>query len=256
MVEPNAGRSCVRPCVRGVGIPADADALRAAVDVYLAGVQPIGDRVRAVVSPHAGLMYSGAIAGQGLRSGVTPALRRRGPRGPVALPSVRRCGGLGARQLRHAAGGAYGRRGARRRPARGGAAGPREPARSTNASIRSNCSCRFSRGSSRTCPSCRCSSDISMPPPWRPWATRWRRCCTDASRCSSQAATLSHYQDRETAARLDAVVIRHVERNDPEGLQASLAADPSHACGGGPMVAVMRAARGLGANACARPPLR
>ena len=62
------------------------------------------------------------------------------------------------------------------------------------------------------------------------------------------SSDLSHYQDRDTAARLDAVVVRHVERNDPDGLQASLTADPSHACGGGPMVAVMRAARGLGAT--------
>ena len=62
------------------------------------------------------------------------------------------------------------------------------------------------------------------------------------------SSDLSHYQDRETAARLDAVVVRQVERNDPEGLQSSLTADPSHACGGGPIVAVMRAARGLGAT--------
>jgi AmmeMemoRadiSam system protein B len=62
------------------------------------------------------------------------------------------------------------------------------------------------------------------------------------------SSDLSHYQARETASRLDAVVLRHVERSDPEGLQASLDANPSHACGGGPIVAVMRAARGLGAT--------
>ena len=62
------------------------------------------------------------------------------------------------------------------------------------------------------------------------------------------SSDLSHYQDRRTAARLDAVVVQHVERNDAEGLQASLLVDPSHACGGGPVVAVMRAARGLGST--------
>ena len=59
---------------------------------------------------------------------------------------------------------------------------------------------------------------------------------------------LSHYHDATEAARLDAVVIDHVSRLDAEGLQAALDACPEHACGGGPMVAVMRAARQLGAR--------
>jgi AmmeMemoRadiSam system protein B len=59
---------------------------------------------------------------------------------------------------------------------------------------------------------------------------------------------LSHYQDSRTAARLDAVVIDHVARLDADGLQRALDAKPEHACGGGPTVAVLRAARGLGAH--------
>ena len=59
---------------------------------------------------------------------------------------------------------------------------------------------------------------------------------------------LSHYHDAVTAARLDAVVIDHVSRFDADGLQAALDARPDHACGGGPTVAVMRAARQLGAR--------
>jgi AmmeMemoRadiSam system protein B len=59
---------------------------------------------------------------------------------------------------------------------------------------------------------------------------------------------LSHYQDRPTASRLDAVVIDHVERLDPEGLQQALDENPKHACGGGPTVAVLIAARELGAR--------
>jgi hypothetical protein len=59
---------------------------------------------------------------------------------------------------------------------------------------------------------------------------------------------LSHYHDAATAARLDAVVIDHVERFDADGLQHALDRRPDHACGGGPAVAVMRAARALGAN--------
>jgi AmmeMemoRadiSam system protein B len=59
---------------------------------------------------------------------------------------------------------------------------------------------------------------------------------------------LSHYHDAATAARLDAVVIDHVARFDADGLQRALDTQPDHACGGGPTVAVMRAARLLGAR--------
>jgi AmmeMemoRadiSam system protein B len=59
---------------------------------------------------------------------------------------------------------------------------------------------------------------------------------------------LSHYHDAATAARLDAVVLDHVARFDADGLQRSLDRRPEHACGGGPAVAVMRAARALGAR--------
>ena len=59
---------------------------------------------------------------------------------------------------------------------------------------------------------------------------------------------LSHYHDAATAARLDRVVIDCVARFDPDGLQAALDATPEHACGGGPTVAVMRAARAAGAK--------
>jgi MEMO1 family protein len=59
---------------------------------------------------------------------------------------------------------------------------------------------------------------------------------------------LSHYHDAATAARLDAVVIDCVARFDAEGLQRALMTRPEHACGGGPTVAVMRAARALGAR--------
>ena len=59
---------------------------------------------------------------------------------------------------------------------------------------------------------------------------------------------LSHYHDAATAARLDAVVIDCVARFDADGLQRALDEEPAHACGGGPTVAVLRAARHLGAH--------
>jgi AmmeMemoRadiSam system protein B len=59
---------------------------------------------------------------------------------------------------------------------------------------------------------------------------------------------LSHYHDAAVASALDRVVIDCVSRFDADGLQAALDATPGHACGGGPMVAVMRAARASGAR--------
>src|SRR2546427_708313 len=59
---------------------------------------------------------------------------------------------------------------------------------------------------------------------------------------------LSHYHDAATASALDAVVIDSVGRFDDQGLQRALDVRPEHACGGGPTVAVMRAARLLGAR--------
>jgi hypothetical protein len=59
---------------------------------------------------------------------------------------------------------------------------------------------------------------------------------------------LSHYHDAAAAAALDRVVIDCVTRFDADALQAALDQRPDHACGGGPTVAVMRAARALGAH--------
>ncbi len=59
---------------------------------------------------------------------------------------------------------------------------------------------------------------------------------------------LSHYHEATRAAELDAVVVDLVRRFDPEGLQRALDENSDHACGGGPTVAVMIAARALGAK--------
>jgi len=62
------------------------------------------------------------------------------------------------------------------------------------------------------------------------------------------SSDLSHYQAAPMANRLDAEVVECVRRFDPEGLMARLERRHDHACGGGPMVAVMKAARSLGAD--------
>jgi MEMO1 family protein len=62
------------------------------------------------------------------------------------------------------------------------------------------------------------------------------------------SSDLSHYQPAPVAHELDARVVGDVERFDPDGLQRRLLQDPDHACGGGPLVAVMAAARSGGAS--------
>jgi AmmeMemoRadiSam system protein B len=65
------------------------------------------------------------------------------------------------------------------------------------------------------------------------------------------SSDLSHYQPAEVANRLDALVVEQVERFDEEALLRRLQAHHNVACGGGPIVAVMKAARTLGADRAA-----
>ena len=60
------------------------------------------------------------------------------------------------------------------------------------------------------------------------------------------SSDLSHYEDAVTAARLDGFVMRYVEALDADGLMDAIEREPRHACGGGPMVSVLRAAALLG----------
>lgn len=62
------------------------------------------------------------------------------------------------------------------------------------------------------------------------------------------SSDLSHYEDATVAARLDGVVLDHVGSMDAPGLMRALEREPRHACGGGPMVAVLDAAAHLGAS--------
>ena len=76
---------------------------------------------------------------------------------------------------------------------------------------------------------------------------RWER--SGHGRVLLVASTdLSHYHDAATAAAMDAVVAAHVETLDSEGLMTVLEQEPGHACGGGPLVATLRASVRLGAR--------
>lgn len=62
------------------------------------------------------------------------------------------------------------------------------------------------------------------------------------------SSDLSHFYSADVAAGLDARVAERVAALDADGLMSLLEARPDHACGGGPMVAVLHAARRLGAT--------
>jgi AmmeMemoRadiSam system protein B len=62
------------------------------------------------------------------------------------------------------------------------------------------------------------------------------------------SSDLSHYHPAPVANRLDAKVVTAIERLDPDSLMDLLENSDGHACGGGPVVAVMKAARALGAD--------
>jgi AmmeMemoRadiSam system protein B len=65
------------------------------------------------------------------------------------------------------------------------------------------------------------------------------------------SSDLSHYHPAPVASELDAKVVGDVQRFDPEALMDRLESFRGHACGGGPMVAVLKAARARGADRAA-----
>jgi AmmeMemoRadiSam system protein B len=59
---------------------------------------------------------------------------------------------------------------------------------------------------------------------------------------------LSHYYPYEVARKLDSIILDRVGQFDEESLLEDLETKRAEACGGGPMVAVLRAAKKLGAD--------
>ncbi len=59
---------------------------------------------------------------------------------------------------------------------------------------------------------------------------------------------LSHFYTYKIAVELDRIFINHIERFNAEGLNRDLKSSRVEACGGGPVVTIMLAAKALGAN--------
>ncbi len=64
------------------------------------------------------------------------------------------------------------------------------------------------------------------------------------------SSDLSHYYPYEVAQTLDAAILSSLQQLDEEQLMHDLEAERAEACGGGPVVAVLAAAKKMGANSC------
>ena len=62
------------------------------------------------------------------------------------------------------------------------------------------------------------------------------------------SSDLSHFHSYSKAVALDKIVLSHIDRFDPEGLNRDLKQGRCEACGGGPIVSIMLAAKVLGAD--------
>ena len=237
-----------RPAVAGSWYPADPVALAREVDRYLAGAgdPPAGDPI-AIIAPHAGLMYSGPIAAYAynpLRGRDIDVAVLVGPSHYVGFEGV-----------------AIYERGAFETPF-----GP--------IPIAEHCADAIAMGSRQIQPHPTAhvrehSLEMQLPFLKRvlpdaeivPLVMGHQRRETAYALGDAIAAAvkgrkavliastdLSHYQNAATAAKLDGKVMQQVLRFDADALMSLLETFPEHACGGGPTVAVMRAAKLLGAT--------
>jgi hypothetical protein len=237
-----------RPAVAGTWYPGTAQELASAVDGHLAAVDDdVKGDLLALIAPHAGLMYSGPVAAHAYR-----LLRERafdtavlvGPSHFVAFDGVAivPSGGFEtpfgvacidadcASALMAASSAIHDGRSAH--------------AREHSLEMQLPFLQRLAPGAGivpllmghQTVKTARLLGDALAA------ALRGRRALLVAS------TDLSHYHDASTAAALDAVVVDCVSHFDADRLQRALETRPEHACGGGPTVAVMRAAALLGAR--------
>jgi AmmeMemoRadiSam system protein B len=237
-----------RAAVAGTWYPADADTLARQVDGYLATVvqSPVGEPL-ALIAPHAGLMYSGPIAAHAyslLRGRDIDVAVLVGPSHYVGFEGV-----------------AIYDRGSFDTPF-----GP--------IPIAEHCAAALALASPRVREHASAhtrehSIEMQLPflkrvlpqTPIVPLVMGHQRretaygladaiaTAVKGQRVVLIASTdLSHYQNASMAAKLDQAVIQQVRRFDPDGLMAALETYPEHACGGGPTVSVMLAAKALGAR--------
>lgn len=237
-----------RAAVAGSWYPAHPDALAREVDRYLAdaGEPPPGDPI-AIIAPHAGLMYSGPIAAHAYS-----LLRRRdidvailvGPSHYVGFEGV-------AIYERGVFDTPFGPIPISEHCADAVAMGSRQIQPHPTAHIREHSLEMQLPFLKRVLPN---TKIVPLVMGYQRRETAYTLGDAIAAAVKGRKAVLvastdlSHYQNAVTAAKLDAKVMQQVSRFDADGLMSLLETFPEHACGGGPTVAVMRAAKLLGAT--------
>jgi MEMO1 family protein len=236
--------------VAGSWYPGDAAAIAREVDRYLeqAGEVAVPGRLVALVSPHAGLRYSGPVAAYGyalLRGRSVPTVVMVGPSHRVAFDGV-------AIQARGAWETPLGRASIDEDVAAAIlACGPSLVFDDPEVHLQEHSLEMQMPLLQRVAPSARIvpllmgsqsREEIEDLGEALAGALRGRDALLVAS------SDLSHYQPAAVANRLDAVVVQQVSRFDDRSLLERLEAHHNVACGGGPIVAVMRASRLLGAD--------
>ena len=240
--------------VAGQWYPADRVRLGRQVDEYLtaAELDPLPHHIRAIVAPHAGLMYSGPVAAYAyklLRDQQYRAAVMVGPshfvgfRGVSIWPGGRWQTPFGPVQVEPALAGVIARHG------KDVVERPDAHGREHSLEMQMPFVAHLLPG-------------VPIVPLVMGYQTRETALALGGALASAirewapddpgsvvliASSDLSHYEDAPTAAAMGAVVTAAVDALDPDGLMDALEREPRHACGGGPMVAVMHAARQLGA---------
>jgi hypothetical protein len=238
-----------RAAVAGSWYPASAPALQAAVDGYLerAALPDVGGDLVALIVPHAGLMYSGPVAAHAYRLLSTRSFDTAiivGPSHFVGFDGIALypSGGFDTPLGVAAVDDGIASRLLRASPVVRASESPHMREHSLEMQL------PFVR---RLAPSMRIVPML-MGHQTRETAAALAAALADVLAGESvlliASTDLSHYHDAVAAHRLDSVVVDAVTRLDADGLQDALVREPDHACGGGPMVAVMKAAQALGAS--------
>jgi AmmeMemoRadiSam system protein B len=241
-----------RPAVAGSWYPGSAEAIAAEVEAYLAAAEaprPAG-RLIGLISPHAGLRYSGPVAACGYRllrgeRGLTAVMVGPSHRVPFEGCAVYARGAfvtpLGQAPIDEDLAAALLEPGA-------GVVDSPQPHRDEHSLEMQLPFLQHLVPELRLVPVLMGSQrrvEVDALAGRLAAALRGRRALLVAS------SDLSHYHPAPVANAKDAEVVGDVESFDEARLMARLERDHGHACGGGPIVCVMKAARALGADRAA-----
>jgi AmmeMemoRadiSam system protein B len=249
------GATVRRPAVAGTFYPAEPEVLRAQLRSFLEPPAPQAPLVRLLLGPHAGYVYSGAIAGEGYRRIAIPPLvvvlapNHHGVGAPLAMPLAGRWRTpLGELEIDEAASAAI----AQRHPgfaddwrahARDHALEVHLPflqARAEQLGVEFRV-VTLSVG----------THDLRLLLEAGRALADGLRACGRASEDETLlvvSSDMSHYVPAAEARRRDLPAIERVLRDDPEGLHAEVLGHGTTMCGIAPAVVALEAARRLGAG--------